>query len=446
MSEQRKPADPNGGGRQTAETLALIGKRLWQRVKKWGGSVVNKCKETALALPDIIKKGCCSALETGKRKGKQLLKKARKNRKQIILFTAQFILSFASIAYLVGVVWLAVYSLLYRLEIPEAMQSAFCLRISLLCVVFTAVMLFTRRQLITRFCILAAMPFFFPIFLFNTEYMVLLIPLGLTGVITFFANGAKEGTKTILGTIYLMIYVLGAFCYFNVIDIVKTSSVETVTETGLSPSGAYRYEIIEVQDTANGNTYVSMEPNTYDIMYEHCTWYAMGYDKRIYLERPLTTFRTQWRTESREDITKDLLRINPDTTFTMTAKQMEILGLHEDFTKTYKASALSKAQRKALGICIAKDLGDGETAESLGLTLYENAQTITIGYETLLDLGLTVSMDVPLTDLSDDDLALLGVPEENDVLYINGQPVFRQYVAVLEDTFDNAHHFGYLLE
>lgn len=445
MSEQRKSAE-NSGKQHTSATFGDVCGLLWKRIKKTARNGVQRCKEAVKDLPGTVKKGCAALGEKIRTGTKRLLKKAKKNRKALILHAIQFIFSFASVAYLIGVVWLAVYCMLYRLEIPAEMQSAFCWRLSAICLGFTAVMIFTRRQLLTRFCILAAMPFYFPIFLFNTEYKVLMIPLGIMAVITFFANGAKEGTKTILGTVYLMFYVLGAFCYLNVVDLLKTSSVETITETGESPSGSYRYEVVEVQDTANGNTYVSLEPNTYDIQYEHCKWYAMGYDKRIYLERPLTTFKTEWTTETRGQITKDLLRVNPDTAFTLTQSQMEILGLHEGYTKSYKASALSKAQRKALGICIAKDLGEGETAESLGLTLYKNADTIEVTYEQMQELGLEASMDVKLATLSDADLAALGIPEENDVLSVNGKVVFRQYIAVLEDTFEAARSYGYLLE
>ncbi len=445
MSEQRK-STTEGGKPQQQAGFSDVCKALWKRIKKTAKRTVNRCKEAVKNLPQTIKNGCSSLAQKAGKKWQRLLKKAKKNRKALILQAVQFVLSFASVLYLVGVIWLAAYCLLYRLEIPQAMQTGFCVRLSLICAGFAAVMIFTRRQIITRFCIMAALPFYFPIFLFNTEYKVLMIPLGLLGVITFFANGAKEGTKTILGTVYLMFYVLGAFCYLNVVDLMKTSSVETVTEAGISPSGAYRYEIIEVQDKAGGNTYVSMEPNTYDIGFDHCTFYAMGYDKRIYLKRPLTDFRPEWTTASRVDIRNELVSINPDAAFTMSAAQMELLGLDKGYTKEYKASALSRSQRFALGICISTDLIGDQTPESEGLTLYAKSDIVTVTYQQIKELGLTASMDVKLADLSDEDLATLGVPEENDVLLVNNKVVFRQLIAVLEDTFENARNYGYLLE
>lgn len=443
MSKQYQSAKE--GGKQQAG-IGDVCQALWKRIKKTAKRTVNRCKEAVKNLPQTIKSSCHTMVERTKKKWRRLMKRAKQNRKEIILHAVQFVVSFASVAYLIGVVKLAAYCLLYRLEIPQAMQSGFCLRLSLICVGFAAVMIFTRRQFITRFCILAAMPFYFPIFLFNTEYKVLMIPLGLLGVVTFFANGAKEGTKTILGTVYLMFYVLGAFCYLNVVDLLKTSSVETVTESGISPSGTYRYEIIEVQDQAGGNTYVSLEPNTYDIQYDHCTFYAMGYNKRIYLERPLTEFQSQWVTATRAEIRNELIAINPDVTFTMSAAQMEQLGLDQGYTKDYKASALSRSQRLALGICISTDLIGDRTPESEGLTLYQGSDIVTVTYQQIKELGLTASVEVKLADLTDAELAILGVPEENDVLRINGKVVFRQLIAVLEDTFENARNFNYLLK
>ncbi len=444
MSRQYQSAKE--GGKQQQAGIGDVCRALWKRIKKTAKRAVNRCKGAVRNLPQTVKGSCRTMAERAKKKWRRLMKRAKQNRKEIILHAVQFVFSFASVAYLIGVVKLAAYCLLYRLEIPQAMQSGFCLRLSLICVGFAAVMIFTRRQFITRFCILVAMPFYFPIFLFNTEYKVLMIPLGLLGVVTFFANGAKEGTKTILGTVYLMFYVLGAFCYLNVVDLLKTSSVETVTESGISPSGAYRYEIIEVQDQAGGNTYVSLEPNTYDIQYDHCTFYAMGYNKRIYLERPLTEFQSQWVTATRAEIRNELTAINPDVTFTMSAAQMEQLGLDEGYTKDYKASALSRSQRLALGICISTDLIGDRTPESEGLTLYQGSDIVTVTYQQIKELGLTASVEVKLADLTDAELAILGVPEENDVLRINGKVVFRQLIAVLEDTFENARNFNYLLE
>ena len=46
---------------------------------------------------------------------------------------------------------------------------------------------------------------------------------------------------------------------------------------------------------------------------------------------------------------------------------------------------------------------------------------------------------VLLSSLSDKDLADFGVPESGDVLYFNGKPCFRYYVAVLENYFDLDH-------
>ena len=41
-----------------------------------------------------------------------------------------------------------------------------------------------------------------------------------------------------------------------------------------------------------------------------------------------------------------------------------------------------------------------------------------------------------LNTLTDEQLAMLGVPESGDVMTFNGKICFRYYVAVLENYFD----------
>ena len=60
---------------------------------------------------------------------------------------------------------------------------------------------------------------------------------------------------------------------------------------------------------------------------------------------------------------------------------------------------------------------------------------MTLNFEQMIDLGLSPTYEQRLSRMTDENLATLGVPEENEVLYVNGKVVFRQYVAVLERTF-----------
>jgi hypothetical protein len=57
----------------------------------------------------------------------------------------------------------------------------------------------------------------------------------------------------------------------------------------------------------------------------------------------------------------------------------------------------------------------------------------------MVELGLKPTYSLRLSRMSDENLAALGVPEENEVLTVNGKVVFREYVAVLQREFDPAN-------
>ncbi len=354
-----------------------------------------------------------------------------------IVFAVQFLLSLLMLVYLRGVVQFAYNSLFYRLELHAGEEKSYCWAVMVACIEFCLLMLFTRRQIITRFVIMLAMPFYFPIFLFNYRHLELIIPLGLMIVITYLASGTGEGPKTILGAVFLMCYILGAVVYFVVQSILSPAVTETVIAREVSPGGNYRYSIVQQLDQADGNTYVAIESNNADMEYTHSVWRAKGLSQEIYRERPLDTFKYEWTTQERREITRALLNINSATTFTLNADQMRTLNLNVGYTKEYEAGDLSRAQRKQLGYAIEKDveLLVGQSAEEQGLILIDADRVLILNFDQMIALGLDPTYDMRLSSLSDAQLAALGVPEECEVLKVNGKIVFRQYVAILENTF-----------
>lgn len=355
---------------------------------------------------------------------------------QRLMFAVQFVFSFINIFFLVGVAKFAYYSCFYRLEIPESKRAAYCALVTLACIGWGALLLFTRRQIVTRFVIMLSMPLYLPIILFNYRYLCLVIPLVLFVLITYLGCGTGEGPKTILGAVFLMIYILGAFAFFVAQTVVQPAIVETVLERSVSPEQQYRYSVVNVQDQANGNTYIAIEPNTYDIDYSHCKWYAKGYEREVYRIRPAGEVKLTWKTQTRAEITKELIANNPSTVFTLNADQMKTLGLDKDYTKVVKAKSLSRSQRKRLGVCFQTDLIGEQTPESTGLVLIESDRKLELTFKQCVDIGLDPSVEKRLSTMTDDDLAKLGVPEINEVLVVNGKTVFRQYVSVIERAFD----------
>ena len=351
-----------------------------------------------------------------------------------ILFLLQFIGSLFTLIYFQGVLRFAYYSLFYRLEIPAEDVKSYAVSVIFSSLGWAALMLFTRRQIVTRLVIMFSTPLYFPIFLFHYKHLCLVIPLAVFIVVTYLACGSGEGVKTILGAVFLMFYVIGTFVFLAVQSILKPAVTEYTVERGVSALQNYRYSIVQVDDRANGHTYVAIEPNTYDIGYNHSTWYAKGYGKTIYLARPRQNFNVRWETQARADITRDLLLINPRTEFTLNADQMKILGLDQGFSVQYKVGELTPKARRKLGIALKTDLF-GQAPEALGLTLRQADEVLTLTFQQMVDAGLSPEMNQRLANLSDENLAALGIPEQCDVLYVNGKVVFRQYIAVLERTY-----------
>ena len=396
----------------------------------------TKAKKTTAArgLDVIVKTG------ESLRSGWHNLKEAVRTRNgQYLILAAQFLLSFLSLLYFKGVLRLAYYSMFYRLDIPEESKKTYCFLVTLVCIFFGAVMLFTRRQIVTRVVIMCAMPFYLPIILFNYQHLVLLVPLMIMVVITFLASGSGEGVKTILGAVFLSLYILGAFVFMTVQSLLRPAIEETVIKRDVTPKGAFRYSVVQVLDQGNGNTYVSIEPNTADIDYSHSKWYAKGFAKEVYQERPLSEkFKIEWKTQTRSEITRELITHNPSTVFTLDAEQIKLLGLDAGYQKEYTIGALSRRQRHKLGYGSNDDKIDSKLARLLRITLKDPEETVTLSFEQMIDLGLSPTYEQRLSRMTDENLATLGVPEENEVLYVNGKVVFRQYVAVLERTFSES--------
>ena len=351
-----------------------------------------------------------------------------------VIFLAQFVGSLLTVFYLRGVLRLAYYSLFYRLDIPAEQRKAYCVSVSLACIGWGLLMLFTRRQIVTRIVIMLSMPLYFPIFLFNYRHLVLIVPLAVMVAITYLASGTSEGPKTILGAVFLTLYVLGAFMFLSAQSVLQPQITEYTVERGTSQTGNYRYSTVIVDDRAEGHTYIELEPNTLDIKYDKSVWCAKGYGKTVYLTRPRRTFDVSWSVKPRAEITRELLLINPAVTFDLNAEQIKTLGFDKTYKKEYKITSLSKKQRLKIKKVLKKDL-DGTTAEELGAELLTDEDKVTLTFDQMIDLGLKPVLEQKLANLSDENLAALGVPDQNDVLTINGKVVFRQYVAVLERTF-----------
>ncbi len=288
----------------------------------------------------------------------------------------QFFLACVSFVYLFIVGGISVLSVLYTVSIPNNLLLAVVL--SLIGVLAISAMLCTRTHPLTKFCCMLLLPCLLPTVLVNFGEWALIVPLAATCLLMFFFCGTAETPKTILGTVYLLLYVLGSLGYFLAVSLFSTNSTSVLLESRISDSKSYRYSLINTEDSSGGSTAVEITPNDMDINFSVISFLAVGYERTVYIERPVQTeIALEWKTMGRQEVTEEL--------------------------------------------CSSSD-----------------SITVNLPAETKKKLGYAEDADVYLRDLSDKTLSELGVPAQTDVLYLNGEPCFRSYIAVLEEYFSSS--------
>ncbi len=213
----------------------------------------------------------------------------------------RFGISCFNVLYLILIAALTVWSFLY--EIVFTSPTGFYVFYIILSIIFGALMLLTKNQVFTR---IISMSILFPTFfltLFNFDSPILFVPPLIVGVIMFFACGASDLSKVILGSIYVLMFVVGIAGYNIISTLFGGSAIETrldasVTDTeitslydmdkiadlnakSVSPDGKYRYYILDVQDNDRGKVIIVVEPNDLDIHYMFFDLIEAGYTSRI---------------------------------------------------------------------------------------------------------------------------------------------------------------------
>ncbi len=288
----------------------------------------------------------------------------------------QFLLACVSLIYLFIIGSISVLSSLYTVSIPS--KPLLAVALSLIGLLAIAAMLYSRTHFITKFSCMLLLPCLLPTVLLNFHEWALIVPLAVTCLLMFFFSGVAETPKTIFGTVYLLLYVLGSLGFFLAASLFSTQSVSTTLESRISDSGSYRYSLVNTEDSSGGSTKIDISPNDMDINFSVISFRAEGYERTVYIERPVQNeISIEWKTVSRQDVTAEL----------------------------------------------------NEISDKVIVNLPKEAKS---------SLGYAENADVYLRDLSDSTLKNLGVPDNTDVLYLNGEPCFRSYIAVLEDYFSSS--------
>lgn len=376
------------------------------------------------------------------------------------------VLSVFSGLYAFGACFLCYCSLFYTVEITS--KTALCVLLSGISLLFLIVMIYTRKQLITTISSFFILPAMLPVILFYFGEWQLIIPIVVTGLIIFLLSCAGEGLKTTVGTIFLLLYIFGSLGYFLVTSIFVTVSKSEIVKAGVSPSGLYRYEVVNTKDSSNGSTAVYVEPNNADISFPklYINFKINNFERIVYLERPLTNnINVEWIQQSRQEITQQLNAVSDHIVLHLTEKQLsdlgytyeqklalvdlefedyQFLGLPQNTTDEVFLDTLTPEQLAHFNV--AKDGNgyyvlspDAEFLDDANADADETLYLKDLDSDLLSELYIEKDDSVLLNTLSDEQLAILGVPEIGDVMTFNGQVCFRYYVAILENYFDVEH-------
>lgn len=384
--------------------------------------------------------------------------------------------SIIPVFYTIAVGYLCYYSIFYDIHIQD--RQSLCVIVSAISLIALILMLYTRNQLLTKissFLILAAM---LPVVVFWMDEKHLYVPIVIAGVVILLFSGASEGKKTMLGTIILLSYIFGALGFYLFNSFFVTHAKKEILKSGVSPSGRYRYELINTEDTSGGSTSIVIEPNYADVSYPYVTLTLKDVERVCYQVRPMLEeeVKLDWSTGTREEITKELNGISDDIRINLTDAEFEAYNIDIDRRleisgiNLYKLIEIGKSasdvdplklddlsESQLAVFDIGKDVSgkyyvleptsefyteigrmEGDRIflselDSKGYEAFSEMHLDEFGY-TLYDLGKDNT--IALSELSDSQLAELGVSESGDVLKFNDKICFRYYVAELEDYYN----------
>ena len=212
----------------------------------------------------------------------------------------KFGISVLCFAYLALIGILAWWTFLYEIQFNS--EKAFDIIYISASVIFLILLMYSRQQFPTR---IIAMVLPFPVFmliLFNQSNPLIFLPPLIIALIIFFACGAGESTKVIMGTVFILLYVVGLVGFYIASTLFGGSSVETklnsdtpaeiaanydmakidnLNAMSVSPDGKYRYYILDVKDNSRGKVIIVVEPNDLDKKYRYFTLREVGYPTRV---------------------------------------------------------------------------------------------------------------------------------------------------------------------
>lgn len=195
-------------------------------------------------------------------------------------------------ALLVFLVWM---SLGYQLVLPHPV-AAFVVYV-LLHLLFLAAMLLSRKQVSTAILGILLPPLAFGILILNMGDWFLVVPPVIASITCFFAVRAHETLKTIMGAIYLILYVVGILFYFAISAMMGDLEGGTREKAVVSPDGNYRYVFYTDMAGTNIRYDVYVEPCGNDVNLGFVRFEQSLNGKRLHTSRDSVRPQVSWEGE-----------------------------------------------------------------------------------------------------------------------------------------------------
>ena len=213
-----------------------------------------------------------------------------------------------NLIYFAVITLLTVATFLYDLEFTEGQEQSFFTVYVAASVIFLLLMIYSRDVFITKMISILLVFVVFFMLVFNMYDWILVVPPLVVAVVMFFVAGTHETLKVVMGTIYLLMYVLGLVAYFvfNMLfggtstltelnaDLDRNSEVYSLykdqytkicdvtrDQNVLSPDGEYKIVLYDVQNSDKGGVNICVVPYGNDIKLRFFTLKEKGIKKTI---------------------------------------------------------------------------------------------------------------------------------------------------------------------
>ena len=170
---------------------------------------------------------------------------------------------------------------------------------------FAGIMFYTRHQIITRIvvCISPVLAFVLLIIAFGQWYLI--VPPVVICAFTFLAAGTNETFKTILGTVYLLMFVVGTLVYMTMLHFNLTvSTFLQITECDISKrsedysySPDKKYRIVMYIDNAGNErslTSYYIEKTEDDVKLPYLNCYKHLYSQKVLVTMDQSSVVYKW--------------------------------------------------------------------------------------------------------------------------------------------------------